>query len=183
MDQNKSKEIITPLSSLKNLVDCLDKALASLDEAADHFEIAVLGDDVLDPEMFAKLTEKERTDILSLMENYTLMCNFLIDHPLTTVIKQIRAESKIADTDPCLQAMRVDVKVGDVFQHYKGTIYSVSGVARNSNSPQVVSIHYFNEFDGTQTHWQLPIHEFFKLVEVDGNMVPRFRKQNPDGSF
>ena len=172
MGQNKSKEIITPLSSLKNLVECLDKALASLDEAAEHFEIAVLGDDVLDPEMFAKLTEKERTDILSLMENYTLMCNFLIDHPLTTVIKQIRSESKIADTDPCLQAMRVDIEEGQRYRHYKGTIYTIANVARNANTPNITSIHY----GGLDETWQLPIHEFFKLVEVDGNMVPRFRR-------
>lgn len=167
---NKSK-IITPESSLKQLVDTFDQVLVLLDEASEHFIGTVLNKDDLTEDV-KKLEDKEKIkDLMSLLENYALMSGFLIDHPLITVIKQIRSESKVSDTNPTVMAINTHIEVGQYWKHYKGTTYKIVSVAKNANCPTIQDIHYADQMGKT---WSLPIHEFIKTVMHEGKEVHRF---------
>ena len=68
--------IITPESSLKNLVESLDKVLVLLDEASEHFIGTVLNKEDL-TEVIKKLENKEHNkELMELLENYALMSGF-----------------------------------------------------------------------------------------------------------
>ena len=163
--------IITPESSLKNLVETFDKVLVLLDEASEHFIGTVLNKEDL-AEDIKKLEDKEGIkDLMSLLENYALMSGFLIDHPLISVIKKIREESKLSETDPSVMAINAHIEEGQEWKHYKGTIYKIVSVAKNSNVPTILDIHYADALGKT---WSLPIHEFTKTVMHEGKEVPRF---------
>ena len=163
--------IITPESSLKNLVETLDKVLVLLDEASEHFIGTVLNKEDL-TEDIKKLEDKEHIkELMELLENYALMSGFLIDHPLISVIKKIREESKLSDTDPSVMAINANIEEGQQWIHYKGTMYKIVSVAKNSNVPSILDIHYVDAMGKT---WALPIHEFTKTVMHDGKEVPRF---------
>ena len=160
--------IITPESSLKNLVETLDKVLVLLDEASEHFIGTVLNKEDL-TEDIKKLKDKEHIkELMELLENYALMSGFLIDHPLISVIKKIREESKLSDTDPSVMAINANIEEGQQWIHYMGTMYKIVSVAKNSNAPNILDIHYADAVGKT---WALPIHEFTKTVMHDGKEV------------
>lgn len=165
------KELITPLSALRQLVECLDKSLVNLEDATEHFTNSVLSVEGLSTDELDTYTPKERHDILSLIENYTLMSSFLLDHPLVTVIRQIRDESKIKESDTTIMAIKHLIKPDQKYRHYKGGEYTVTSVAANANHPTIDNIHYIGS-DGKT--WELPIHEFSKRVVVDDSSVNRF---------
>ena len=163
--------IITPESSLKNLVESLDKVLVHLDEASEHFIGAVLNKEDL-TEGIKMLEDKEKIkDLMSLLENYALMSGFLIDHPLISVIKKIREESKLSETNSSVMAINAHIEEGQEWRHYKGTMYKIVSVAKNSNVPAILDIHYA---DAAGKTWALPIHEFTKTVMHEGKEVLRF---------
>ena len=163
--------IITPESSLKNLVESLDKVLVHLDEASEHFIGAVLNKEDL-TEDIKMLEDKEKIkDLMSLLENYALMSGFLIDHPLISVIKKIREESKLSETNSSVMAINAHIEEGQEWRHYKGTMYKIVSVAKNSNVPAILDIHYADAVGKT---WALPIHEFTKTVMREGKEVLRF---------
>ena len=163
--------IITPESSLKNLVETFDKVLVLLDEASEHFIGTVLNKEDL-AEDIKKLEDKEGIkDLMSLLENYALMSGFLIDHPLISVIKKIREESKLSETNSSVMAINAHIEEGQEWRHYKGTMYTIVSVAKNSNVPAILDIHYA---DAAGKTWALPIHEFTKTVMHEGKEVLRF---------
>lgn len=163
--------IITPESSLKELVDSLDKILVLLDEASEHFIGTVLNKEDLTDDI-KKLEDREKIkDLMSLLENYALMSGFLIDHPLISVIKKIREESKLTDTNPAIMAITANIEEGQEWRHYKGTMYKIVSIAKNSNVPTILDIHYSDAMGKT---WALPIHEFTKTVMHEGKEVQRF---------
>lgn len=165
-----AKQLITPLSALKNLNNSIDACLVDLDEATEHFQDSVISTELVDPETLAKVSEQERANILQLLESYSLLAGFLLEHPLITLIRQIRDESKIAESDAVVMHIRTGILVGQKYRHYKGTIYTVVSVARNSNHPTIDNIHYTAGDDV----WELPAHEFCKRVFHEGKMISRF---------
>lgn len=60
------------------------------------------------------------------------------------------------------------------YQHYKGNYYQVLGVARHSESNELLVI-YRPEY-GEQGLWARPLTMFMENVVVDGATVPRFRR-------
>lgn len=59
-----------------------------------------------------------------------------------------------------------------VYQHYKGNLYEVLGVATHSETeePHVV----YKTLYGDYSLWIRPLSMFIETVEVDGHSVPRF---------
>lgn len=169
--QNKSDVIITPESSLKNLVETFDQILVLLDAASEHFVSAVLNKEDLSDKIKSQEDKEYTKELMDLMENYVLMSGFLIDHPLITTIKQIRDESKLSDTTPQVMAIHANILEGQLWKHYKGTTYKIVSVAQNSNVPTITEIHYCDQIGNT---WSLPIHQFTKRVSWEGNEVSRF---------
>ena len=69
------------------------------------------------------------------------------------------------------------VKVGR-YRHYKGKEYTVIGVARHSESEEEVVV-YRKEYDDHGL-WVRPLGMFLENVEVDGQVVPRFKFLGPE---
>jgi hypothetical protein len=63
------------------------------------------------------------------------------------------------------------------YQHYKGNLYEVIGVARHSETLDELVVYealYDSEF-GKDALWIRPKKMFLELVEHDGKLVPRYR--------
>jgi len=60
------------------------------------------------------------------------------------------------------------------YRHYKGNEYTVLGVARHSETLEELVV-YRQEY-GERGLWVRPAAMFAETVEVDGQIVPRFRR-------
>ena len=69
------------------------------------------------------------------------------------------------------------VKIGR-YRHYKGKDYTVIGVARHSETEEELVV-YRKEYDDHGL-WVRPLAMFLENVEVNGQMVPRFRYLGPE---
>ncbi len=70
-----------------------------------------------------------------------------------------------------------DVKFGQ-YQHYKGKMYEVIGIARNSETLEEMVVYralYDSEEFGKNALWVRPMKMFFDEVVVDGETFPRFK--------
>lgn len=171
-NKNSAKELITPLSALKNLNKSLDNSLIDLDEACEHFQDSVLSTELISAESLDKMKETDKDEILATLESYALLASFLLEHPLLTVIRQIRDESKISDSEAVVMHIKSDIQVGQEYTHYKGTVYQIVSVASNANHPTIDNIHYTS---GDGKVWELPAHEFCKRITYNGERVSRFK--------
>ena len=74
-----------------------------------------------------------------------------------------------------------EVQHGDIYQHYKGPYYKVFYSALHSETLEEVVVYeclYENE---KSKYWIRPASLFFGETEVNGQLVPRFKKvENPD---
>ena len=59
------------------------------------------------------------------------------------------------------------------YRHYKGNDYIVLGTARHSETEEVLVI-YKTDY-GDYSSWARPLDMFTEEVEVEGEMVPRFK--------
>ena len=64
-----------------------------------------------------------------------------------------------------------------IYQHYKGMMYQVVGVARHSESLEPLVV--YQALYGAYGMWVRPAAMFAESVEVDGVMVPRFAYCGP----
>lgn len=176
---NKNK-VATPFEAFKELNNCLDKTLTTLDEACPHFELAVL------PlgETLEEMKPEQKEEFTKEVRAYTLMMDFLLQHPLLTVVKQIREESKVTEDDTSILAIKHNIKKGQIYRHYKGTPYLVQAVSKDSNDPRLIQITYqaiSNIADielNPETEpevWSLPIWEFSQRITWNGELVNRFQ--------
>jgi len=60
------------------------------------------------------------------------------------------------------------------YQHYKGQFYVVFGVARHSETEEELVV-YRTDY-GDKSLWVRPLSMFEESVQVNGVMVPRFRR-------
>jgi hypothetical protein len=64
------------------------------------------------------------------------------------------------------------------YQHYKGKLYEVVGVAHHSETldPLVVYKAMYHSPDfGENALWVRPLNMFTELVDINGEQVPRFK--------
>ena len=64
------------------------------------------------------------------------------------------------------------------YQHYKGQLYTVLGIARHSESDEAMVV-YRQEY-GEYGLWVRPRDMFEESVMVEGHLVPRFRRLADD---
>lgn len=60
-----------------------------------------------------------------------------------------------------------------VYQHYKGGLYQVVEVARHSETDELLVV--YRTLYGDYSMWVRPLDMFQQSIEVDGNVVPRFK--------
>ena len=61
-----------------------------------------------------------------------------------------------------------------LYRHYKGNDYRVIGLARHSETREVVVV--YQALYGERGTWVRPAAMFMETVEVDGKRVPRFAR-------
>ena len=64
-----------------------------------------------------------------------------------------------------------EIKLG-IYKHYKGNEYRVLGVATHSETLEKMVV--YQALYGTYGIWVRPISMWNELIDVDGNLVPRF---------
>ena len=70
-----------------------------------------------------------------------------------------------------------EIKLGK-YQHYKGNMYEVIGLARHSETLEEMVVYkalYDSSEFGMNALWIRPKTIFFENVVVDGNEIPRFK--------
>ena len=70
-----------------------------------------------------------------------------------------------------------EIKLGK-YQHFKGNLYQVIGVARHSETLEELVVYkalYDSEEFGPNSLWVRPRKMFMENVVVDGKEMPRFR--------
>jgi len=70
-----------------------------------------------------------------------------------------------------------ELKLGE-YQHFKGNLYEVIGVARHSETLEELVVYkalYDSEEFGPNSLWVRPKKMFMENVVVDGREMPRFR--------
>lgn len=159
--------IITPYKSLLEMNGKIDSALFLLDEASEHFQHAVLPREM---EELEKLNPN-KDDLVKDIRSYCLLTNFLIEHPLIVILKEIRDKKVLREDDTVLKAYTHNIKVGERYIHYKGKHYTVVAVSKDSDNPSVEMITYK---DDENNYWTLPSHAFARRVHVDGVELSRF---------
>ncbi|SCK25874.1 DUF1653 domain-containing protein [Vogesella sp. LIG4] len=60
------------------------------------------------------------------------------------------------------------------YQHYKGNFYEVLGVARHSETDELLVV--YRPLYGEMGLWVRPLAMFVEQVEVNGSLQPRFRR-------
>jgi cyclomaltodextrinase / maltogenic alpha-amylase / neopullulanase len=62
------------------------------------------------------------------------------------------------------------------YQHYKGKLYEVIGIARHSETmEELVVYRALYDSEGKNALWVRPKSMFLEMVDIDGKRVPRFK--------
>ena len=77
--------------------------------------------------------------------------------------------------------VHTEVKVGQIYQHYKGKRYEVIAVGRQTESPTLEeSVVYKSLYNdpkfGENAVWIRPLSMFTEEIEINGQSVPRFKE-------
>ncbi|NGX60812.1 MAG: hypothetical protein K940chlam9_00283 [Chlamydiae bacterium] len=73
-----------------------------------------------------------------------------------------------------LSSAAKSLKKGAIYEHYKEKRYQVLAVGRNSETLEEVVI--YQALYGDQDVWSRPLGMFMETVEIEGHVVPRFKK-------
>ena len=65
------------------------------------------------------------------------------------------------------------VVIGGKYEHYKGKTYRVLAVAKHSETLEEMVV--YQQLYGEEGIWVRPLDMFLETVEVEGNVIPRFR--------
>ncbi len=68
-----------------------------------------------------------------------------------------------------------DIKIGGLYQHYKGKNYRVLNLVKHSETLEWL-VYYECLYDNDEgSFWVRPLGMFCETVEVNGQIVPRFK--------
>jgi hypothetical protein len=65
------------------------------------------------------------------------------------------------------------IKIGGLYQHYKGLNYKVLGIARHSETLEELVV--YQALYGEGGTWVRPLGMFLEKILVEGNLKPRFK--------
>ena len=66
-----------------------------------------------------------------------------------------------------------------IYKHYKGNLYELIYTARHSETLETMVV--YKALYGEGELWVRPASMWEELVEVEGEMIPRFQLQNEEG--
>lgn len=64
------------------------------------------------------------------------------------------------------------------YRHYKGKDYLVLGVARHSETEEELVV--YRQDYGDKSLWVRPLGMFLETVQIDGQVIPRFKFISPE---
>lgn len=65
------------------------------------------------------------------------------------------------------------VKIGGIYQHYKGNMYKVLEIAKHSETLEDMVV--YKAMYGDRVVWVRPLLMFEEIIEKDGKMIERFK--------
>lgn len=68
-----------------------------------------------------------------------------------------------------------DLKIGGLYQHYKGKNYRVLQLAKHSETLDWMVVYECLYDNPEASLWVRPLSMFSETVEVDGKIIPRFK--------
>lgn len=68
-----------------------------------------------------------------------------------------------------------DLVIGGLYQHYKGMNYRLISLAKHSETLEWLVVYECLYDNPEGSIWVRPLDMFSETVEVDGNIVPRFK--------
>jgi len=68
-----------------------------------------------------------------------------------------------------------DLKIGGIYQHYKGKNYIVKDLARHSETLEWMVLYECLYENPEGKLWVRPLGMFLETVEIDGKSLPRFK--------
>lgn len=71
--------------------------------------------------------------------------------------------------------MVTDLKLGGIYQHYKGKNYRILNLALHSETLEFMVVYECLYENPAGTIWVRPLKMFVETVEVNGEHIPRFR--------
>lgn len=76
----------------------------------------------------------------------------------------------------------MNIKVGDIYKHYKGKDYKILAIARNSENIDEMLIIYQALYDcprfGLNQIWARPLSNFTQTIFLEGKEISRFKKMD-----
>jgi hypothetical protein len=67
------------------------------------------------------------------------------------------------------------VKVGDIYEHYKGNRYKILAVSCHSEDLSWYVVYETLYNNPVSTIWHRPLEMFLGTIELNGKVVPRFK--------
>ena len=68
-----------------------------------------------------------------------------------------------------------ELKIGGIYEHYKGKRYLVKDVARHSESLELMVVYECLYENPLGKMWIRPLQMFQEKIEIDGRVLARFR--------
>ena len=70
--------------------------------------------------------------------------------------------------------MENEIKVGDIYKHFKGNVYKIIAIAKHTETEEELII--YQQVDQPQKVWARPISMFIDIIEKNNNKFSRFTK-------
>jgi hypothetical protein len=68
----------------------------------------------------------------------------------------------------------MDLKPGQIWKHYKGTLYKVVLLAKDSGGEDMTDMVVYQDTTDESKIWVQPADRFVETLEWEGKVVPRF---------
>ena len=72
-----------------------------------------------------------------------------------------------------------ELAIGSLYEHYKGKRYKVHGVVRHTESLEELVLYEALYENNLGNMWVRPKGMFLESIEINGKIVPRFRRLDP----
>ncbi len=74
---------------------------------------------------------------------------------------------------PCFSPRAKSIKVGNLYEHYKGLRYKILGIARHSETLEELVV--YQALYGEEDIWVRPLDMFLENIPINGQLQPRFK--------
>lgn len=159
-------QLSKPVDRFKGFDVKADKVIQELDALGElYIDLGFRKEDVEDYD------EKEKDELIEELQQHGQLVLCLVNHPLIRILSEVLERQAEEHQQPVKQ---FETPTG-VWQHYKGTKYMMLEEVINCDT-HLPSVLYQEMGKPDSIKYSLPIQDFYKLVEFNGERVKRFSK-------